>query len=85
MLSSPVTYARGRRAAGSQPVCNTDGVGWPAMFKEIVCDCGWSARGTEDELVAAAQEHGRVAHDLVPTREQVLAVATPVAPTDEEE
>jgi hypothetical protein len=36
-------------------------------------------------LVAAAQEHGRVAHDLEPTREQVLAVATPVAETEQEE
>ena len=52
------------------------------MIKEIVCDCGWTARGTEDELVAEAQAHGRDAHGLVPTREQVLAVATPV-PDDE--
>jgi len=54
------------------------------MLKEIVCDCGWSARGTDDELIAAAQEHGRSAHGHVPTREQVLAVATPVADTEEE-
>jgi predicted small metal-binding protein len=51
------------------------------MIKQIVCDCGWSARGSDDELVAAAQQHGREAHNLVPTREQVLAAATPV--TDE--
>ena len=49
------------------------------MEKEIVCDCGWRARGTEDELVAAAQEHGRTAHDMVPTREQALATAKPIA------
>jgi len=54
------------------------------MLKQIVCDCGWSARGTDDELVAAAQEHGRVAHDLVPTREQVLAAATPVIDEEQE-
>jgi predicted small metal-binding protein len=54
------------------------------MIKQIVCDCGWSARGTEDELVAAAQRHGRDAHNLVPTREQVLAVATPVTDDGEE-
>jgi predicted small metal-binding protein len=53
------------------------------MIKQIVCDCGWSARGTEDELVAAAQAHGREAHDMVPTREQVLAVATPVSPDND--
>jgi hypothetical protein len=29
-------------------------------------------------LVAAAQQHGREAHDMVPAPEQVLAVATPV-------
>ena len=54
------------------------------MIKQIVCDCGWSARGTEDELVAAAQAHGREAHEMVPTREQVLAVATPIVEPDNE-
>jgi predicted small metal-binding protein len=48
------------------------------MIKQIICDCGWSARGTEGELVAAAQQHGHEAHDMVPTPEQVLATATPV-------
>ena len=48
------------------------------MEKEIVCDCGWSARGTEEEIVAAAQHHGREVHDLVPTREQVLDRAKPI-------
>jgi predicted small metal-binding protein len=52
------------------------------VIKEIVCDCGWSARGTDEELIEACQRHGREAHDLVPTSEQVLAVATPV-PDDE--
>jgi predicted small metal-binding protein len=46
--------------------------------KEIACDCGWRVRGTDDELVVAAQEHGCTAHDMVPTREQVLATAKPV-------
>jgi predicted small metal-binding protein len=55
------------------------------MIKQIVCDCGWSARGTEDELVAAAQAHGREAHDTVPTREQVLAVATPLSEHENDE
>ena len=54
------------------------------MIKQIVCDCGWTVRGTEDELVAAAQAHGREAHDMVPTREQVLAVATPVAENNDD-
>jgi predicted small metal-binding protein len=49
------------------------------MLKRIVCDCGWSATGTDEQLIAAAQEHGRAAHEMVPTPEQVLAVATPIA------
>ena len=52
------------------------------MLKRIVCECGWSVEGTDEELIAACQEHGREAHDLVPTAEQVLAVATPVAEGD---
>jgi predicted small metal-binding protein len=52
------------------------------MLKKIVCDCGWTATGTDEELIAAAQEHGREAHDLVPTAEQVLAVAKPVTEAD---
>ena len=48
------------------------------MEKEIACDCGWRARGTDEELIAEAQEHGRQAHDMVPTPEQVLATAKPV-------
>jgi predicted small metal-binding protein len=47
------------------------------MEKEISCDCGWQAHGTEDELVTAAQQHGRDVHDMIPTREQVLATARP--------
>lgn len=31
--------------------------------------------------MAAAQEHGREAHDMAPTVEQVLAVAMPVTGT----
>ena len=52
------------------------------MIKQIVCDCGWTATGTERELIVATQEHGRDAHALIPTPEQVLAIATPVAGED---
>lgn len=69
----------------SQPIRNREALESATMIKQIVCDCGWSARGTEDELVAAAQAHGREAHGLVPVREQVLAVATPVTENDTEE
>jgi predicted small metal-binding protein len=48
------------------------------MTKIINCDCGRVVRGdTDDELVAAAQKHGREAHGMEFTREQVLALAVP--------
>ena len=46
------------------------------MTKIIKCDCGREVRGdTNDELVAAAQEHAREAHGMELTREQILAQA----------
>ena len=44
------------------------------------CDCGWSARGPEDELVPKIQEHAREVHGLSVTREQALAQARPAEP-----
>ena len=41
------------------------------------CSCGWEVRGTEDEVVAAAEEHGRDLHNMSVTREQVLAMSEP--------
>jgi predicted small metal-binding protein len=38
------------------------------------CACGWEARGSVDELVIAAGEHGRRIHNMEPTRNQVLAM-----------
>ena len=43
----------------------------------VKCDCGFEARGAEDELVPAVQQHGREAHGMQVTREQVLAMARP--------
>jgi len=47
---------------------------------EARCDCGWSARGPEEELVSRIQEHARDAHGLEVTREQALAQARPADP-----
>lgn len=44
------------------------------------CACGWETTGTEDQLVEATQEHGRRMHNMLPTREQVLAMV--VAPEE---
>ena len=42
------------------------------------CDCGWSARGPEEELVPEIQAHAREAHGLEVTHEQAMAQARPV-------
>ena len=43
----------------------------------VRCDCGWQARGTEDEVVSAAVEHGRLVHNMTASRDQILAMAEP--------
>ena len=48
------------------------------MTKILNCDCGRVVRGdSDDELVAAAQQHAREAHGMELTREQVLTLAVP--------
>ena len=48
------------------------------MTKVINGDWGRVVRGdSNDELVAAAQEHAREAHGMALTREQVLSLAVP--------
>jgi predicted small metal-binding protein len=42
--------------------------------RRVRCACGWEARGTEEELVAAAVEHGRRLHNMEPTPDQVRAM-----------
>ena len=43
----------------------------------VRCECGFEVRGTAEELVPAVQQHGRDAHNMQATREQVLAMAQP--------
>ena len=47
----------------------------------VKCECGFEARGKEIELVPAVQKHGREAHNMDATPEQVLAMARPVCHT----
>jgi predicted small metal-binding protein len=48
------------------------------MTKILNCDCGRVVRGdSDDELVAAAQQHAREAHGMELTRDQVLSLAVP--------
>jgi predicted small metal-binding protein len=49
------------------------------MTKIMNCDCGRVVQGdSDDELVAAAQQHAREAHGMELTREQVLSLAVPM-------
>jgi predicted small metal-binding protein len=47
------------------------------MLKQVTCECGWSAKGTEDELVPLIQQHGRDVHGMEVTREQAVAQIVP--------
>jgi predicted small metal-binding protein len=51
------------------------------MANELVvrCDCGWTARGTEVEIVPLIQQHAKDVHGLEVTPEQALAQARPAA------
>ena len=48
-------------------------------MKEVTCVCGWRCRGTEDEIVEQVIAHGRDAHGIESTRDEVLALAVDVA------
>jgi predicted GNAT family acetyltransferase len=41
----------------------------------ILCVCGWEKVGTKDEVIPAAQEHGRRVHNMDSTEEEILARA----------
>jgi uncharacterized protein len=45
----------------------------------ILCACGWEKVGTKDEVIPAAQDHGRRVHNMESTAEEVLARAEVVA------
>ena len=44
------------------------------MLVEVTCRCGWRCRGTEDEVIAMVQEHGRTAHGIETTADEVRAI-----------
>jgi predicted small metal-binding protein len=49
----------------------------PGIELVVRCDCGFEARGTETTIIPIVQKHGREAHRMEVTREQVLAMAKP--------
>jgi predicted small metal-binding protein len=52
--------------------------GGDRMIKEVTCECGFYARGIEEDLVVAVQAHGKAKHGMDITRDQVLAQLKPV-------
>lgn len=49
-------------------------------IRRLRCACGWEASGNFEELVLAAQDHGRRIHNMTPTREEVEAMLLPIGP-----
>lgn len=47
-------------------------------MKEVTCICGWRCSGTEDEVVAQVIDHGREAHGIESTRDEILAIAVDI-------
>ena len=43
----------------------------------VACDCGFEARGKEQELIPIVKQHGFDVHNMTVTDEQVLAMARP--------
>jgi predicted small metal-binding protein len=44
------------------------------MVKEVTCECGWQARGMEEEVIAQVIEHGRAVHGQELTAQDVMAI-----------
>ena len=67
------------------PDCRAETGTWQremhGMEYEITCDCGWSFRGPEDEVVAATIAHGKSVHQIDLTREQARDAARPIEPS----
>jgi predicted small metal-binding protein len=41
----------------------------------VRCVCGWEATGREDAVIRETVDHGLRLHNMVPTRDDVLAMA----------
>ena len=47
---------------------------------EVTCECGFVSRGSEEEVIAETQAHGRDAHDMDVSHETVLAMSRAADP-----
>jgi predicted small metal-binding protein len=47
------------------------------MQKRLKCACGWEITGTDDEVIAAVQQHAEQLHNMQATREEILSRLEP--------
>jgi predicted small metal-binding protein len=47
------------------------------VIKEVQCECGFYARGTEEDLVPVVQTHAKAKHGLDVTVDQAVAQLKP--------
>jgi predicted small metal-binding protein len=47
------------------------------VIKEVQCECGFYARGTQADLIPVVQAHGKAKHGLDVTAEQAIAQMRP--------
>jgi predicted small metal-binding protein len=49
------------------------------MLVEVTCRCGWTCRGSEEDVIAQVQAHGRETHGVETTADEIRAIWRPVA------
>jgi predicted small metal-binding protein len=49
----------------------------------VRCACGWERTGPEEDVVTDTIDHGRKTHNMVATRDDVIAMAVPKTETAE--
>lgn len=47
------------------------------MIYQAECECGWTTKGSEQEIVREGQAHGLAVHGFEPTHDQILAMSRP--------
>jgi predicted small metal-binding protein len=45
-----------------------------AMLMEVTCRCGWTIRGSEDDVITGLQDHARSEHGRELSADEVRAV-----------
>ncbi len=48
------------------------------MRYQVICECGFTAEGTQEELIPIVQQHGADIHGMNVTPEQVVAQLKPI-------